>query len=189
MENKITFIVPTVCRPTLDQAIKSIHQQSDNDWYTLVVCDGIDPLKISNHQRLDDDRISLWKAPRTASASRTRQFGVEKAKTEWVGFLDDDDILNPEYVSHWKMEKNDVDVIIFKMTNYGNNIPSGKFIEHGNVGISFCLRKEILDTIEIPEPPSEDYVLLKRLEVAGARIHYSDYVAYHVRPWLEGIYV
>lgn len=160
MTEKITIVIPTLCRSTLDQSLKSIHNQTSNAWNVIVVTDGIDPMNVPNPKMFDDDRIKIVRAPETHSPFLTRKYGVALSENDWVGFLDDDDILNPEFVSEWSYLKDGYDGISFRKSSYDDNR-----------AINLCANKNYLD---------ED------LNFSGT-IYVSDYVAYQINALSDGI--
>lgn len=137
---------------------------------------------LGNFDIVEDARIDYFKGQHFGNQSLNRHQIINRATTEWIGFLDDDDILYPEYVDIFYRLQNQYDIIIFKMNNYGNIIPSRNEIKHGDVGISFAAKKCLFDEVQFPDPPSEDYNWLALNLHRGTSIGYSDYIGYHVRP-------
>ena len=113
----ITFIIPTVGRPTLKKAVESIENQTNDNWKAIVVFDGIEPtISISN------PKISVIKTEKAGvgqnGAGNVRNYGMKFVDSEWIGFLDDDDTIAPDYVETFNNELTSfpfVDVIIFRM--------------------------------------------------------------------------
>lgn len=181
----ITIVIPTICKTTLTRALQSLQAQTNPNWLCIVGGDGMDPVTdrpLGDFDLVIDERIQYFKGHHYRNQSLNRHQIIDRATTEWVGFLDDDDILMPEYIEHFYQMKNDVDIIIFKMNNYGNIIPSSNEIVHGSVGISFAAKKYLFDQIKFPEPPSEDYNWLALNVHNGTNIGYSEYIGYTVRP-------
>jgi glycosyltransferase involved in cell wall biosynthesis len=177
----IGLIVPTISKTTLPGAIQSLYNQSNPDWKVIVCGDS----HIPDYQFLDD-RVKIVGIQRKAEAGLVRNYGAHLLDTEWVGFLDDDDELYPEYVQTFYDNQKDTDVLIYKMINYGSIIPDQPIIRHGLVGISFALKREIfLDHPFDGQGAGEDYRLLYTLEKLGYKIKFLDYVGYHVRKYLE----
>jgi len=52
--SKITFIIPTIGRPSLKETIDSILSQTCQEWYVVIVFDGIEP-----NFAIHDDRIQI----------------------------------------------------------------------------------------------------------------------------------
>ena len=55
MDNQITFIIPSVNRPTLERSINSLVSQTNPNWECIVVYDGVDGISFN------DDRIKTIK--------------------------------------------------------------------------------------------------------------------------------
>ena len=122
---KITFIIPTIGRDTLPDAIDCLLNQTCLEWKAIIIFDGIEPTI-----RISDDRITILQCEKRHdrthfhSAGYVRNYGIQFATTEWVAFLDDDDGIKPTYVETFLKEVTDYDndVIIFRMvrTDYAN---------------------------------------------------------------------
>jgi len=91
----VSIIVPSHNRPDmLAKAIESATSQSFTDIEVIVVDDG-------SHVPIDyqgkDARVSVHRHARARGASAARNTGLSLAKGLYAAFLDDDDILDPEY--------------------------------------------------------------------------------------------
>jgi glycosyltransferase involved in cell wall biosynthesis len=115
---KVTFIIPTVGRYTLHNAIECLLNQTCSEWKAIVIFDGMPP-----NICISDDRITILQCEKRHdrthynSAGYVRNYGIQFATTEWVAFLDDDDGIKPTYVETFLKEisKYDNEVIIFRM--------------------------------------------------------------------------
>lgn len=93
----ISCIIPTFNRANvLEEAIRSIINQTYTNWELLIVNDGSsDNTKdIINDFMAMDERIRYLENP-SKGGNSARNFGILNAKNEWVTFLDDDDISLP----------------------------------------------------------------------------------------------
>jgi len=153
-----------------------------------VVFDGISPTI-----GIPDARISFMEISKKGNACFVRNEGIKVATTEWIGFVDDDDVLTPDYVECFNREKHDVDVIIFRMKNTDGTIipvPGDTDFKFGEVGISFCYkrnlainRKLLFENIKGYIPGvGEDWGLLDRLRNNRYKIRISENITYLVRP-------
>jgi glycosyltransferase involved in cell wall biosynthesis len=115
-EADITFIIPSKGRSTLMRTFSSLQNQTRNGWVAIVVFDGIisDSLYLNKTTGLPvfmnmippeillDGRFCFQHLPASGRlsncAAEIRNFGMEFVKTEWIGFVDDDDTLRPEYI-------------------------------------------------------------------------------------------
>ena len=85
---RVSFIVPTIGRPTLARSLRSIRwQMQDGD--EVVVCGPADLpiLRWCRHMRMDN-------VPRCYGGPE-RRLGIENATGDYLAFLDDDDIFLP----------------------------------------------------------------------------------------------
>jgi len=184
----ITFIIPTIGKPTLKKAINSIEKQTSDNWKAIVIFDGIEPtITISN------PKISVMKIEKAGvgqnGAANVRNYGMKFVDTEWIGFLDDDDTIAPDYVETFNKELSSypfVDVIIFRMHRSDFEPVVLPEIETDNfypnhVGISFAFKKKFFDVGNIMSPSSaEDFAYLSLLRDKNYIIMISPYIKYFV---------
>ena len=183
----ITFIIPSIGRPTLSRTLESIKQNTDADWNAIVMFDGVEPTLESDDPRIHIMRME--KIGKSNHAGLVRNQAIQFANTEWIGFVDDDDIITPTYIAHLKMHlsEGEKDVVIFRMQFFNNAIlpPPGKTdFELCQVGISFCVKKDCFtkDNIWFEPHVYEDFNLLNQLRTQGKSIIISPFVNYVVRP-------
>jgi glycosyltransferase involved in cell wall biosynthesis len=184
----ITFIIPTIGKPGLQKAIESIEKQTSDNWKAIVVFDGIEPtISISN------PKITVMKIEKAGvgnnGAANVRNYGMKHVDSEWIGFLDDDDTIAPDYVETFNNELVTypfVDVIIFRMHRPDIEpivLPELKtenfYVNY--VGISFAFKKQIFDTGIIMSPsPIEDFEYLSTLRDKNYCMMISPYIKYFV---------
>ena len=187
-DGNITLIIPTIGRDTLSGTLESLIAQTNPDWKAIVVFDGISPTISA-----PDPRIHLMEIPKKGNAGFVRNEGIKVATTEWIGFVDDDDTLTPDYVECFKHEKRRADVIIFRMKKPDGTIfplPNDTDFKFMEVGISFCYkrtlainRKLFFKNVEGLIPGiCEDWGLLDRLRNTLVNIYLSQNITYLVRP-------
>ena len=88
-----SVIIPTHNRPEfLPKAVKSVLTQKFQDFEIIVVNDAssVDYSKAEEFLK-EDERIRYYKVE-YKNRSKTRNLGIDKAKGDWICFLDDDDI-------------------------------------------------------------------------------------------------
>ena len=184
---KLTFIIPSIGRPSLINSLESIINQTVCDWCAIVMFDGIEPtLAMPNEQRIKFMQCEK-KGIGKNNAGNVRNEVIQHVKTEWIAFLDDDDYLSPRYVETFLNEINnylDMDLLIFRM--YNNNtrklLPEldRTNLEIGKVGISFIVKTCIFDKIIFKPSNIEDYTFLETVLNNGFIIYLSQYVRYFV---------
>jgi glycosyltransferase involved in cell wall biosynthesis len=182
----ITFIIPTIGRSTLINSINSLKNQTIKDWYAIIIFDGI-----SCNIDIDDNRIKVLECDKKGvninSAGEVRNYGMSFVETKWIAFLDDDDIIETDYIETFYNEMNlynDLDIIIFRMNDNGRIIPKLKTDNFYlcDVGISFILKKEIYDEgCKFTPDGAEDFLYLDKIRKLGKRMMISPYVKYYVR--------
>lgn len=152
-----TFIIPTIGRDTLARAIDSCQ---DN------------PVLIGHDAQRRGEAI-------------IRNELIQQANTEWVSFLDDDDTVTEDYMDRLReeIEKNpDADVIHFREYFLrGQLLPNWPKVEWGNVGICFSVKKSVAQDYPFEQQKHEDFHFLKKLDDAGKKIVFSQYITYRAR--------
>jgi glycosyltransferase involved in cell wall biosynthesis len=184
----ITFVIPSIGRKSLKRTINSLKNINNKNWNAIIVFDGIEP-----NIYIEDiyNRIKVIKSDKKLgegnnSAGNVRNIAFEHVNTKWVGFVDDDDTLNPTYIDDFldHLETNpNLDVIIFRMIyKDGKILPpidENEFFIH-KVGISFCMKT--LDANKYKFIPSqvEDFNLLDKLRNDKKNIIISKHINYNV---------
>lgn len=93
---KVSIIIPSHNRPDmLLRAIESALVQSSSDLEVIVVDDG-STVPVAYHGA--DPRVRVQRQEVAQGASAARNTGVSLAEGDYIAFLDDDDLLLPEYV-------------------------------------------------------------------------------------------
>ena len=181
----ITFVIPSLNRPTLKRTIQSLLNQTNPNWKAIVVYDGIDG------EVFDDDRIQTFKieklgsfSPHHGMAGLVRNYGLEKCDTEWIGFLDDDDTIDSNYVNTLQKKYNEYDFVVWKMLEpNGMIIPrlSNSNLEFGNVGISFCFKNKFKNLRFKTNRDGEDFDFLMELKKQSNKFIITSEVMYYVK--------
>jgi|688.fasta_scaffold20642_2 glycosyltransferase involved in cell wall biosynthesis len=167
-KNKITFIIPSLNRNSLTKSIQSLIDQTNPNWECIIIYDGVDGITF------DDDRIKTIKIKKTGTigpvhgqSGLVRNEGIKKVNTEWIGFLDDDDTLHPDYVNTLYENYSNYDFVIWRMIlNDGRVIPghNNNNIIFGDVGISFCYKNKFNDLLFNTNRDGEDFDFLIKLK-------------------------
>ena len=184
----ITFIIPSLGRPSLKRTLDSLIAQTSPKWKAIVVFDGIGP-----NINSPDPRIQIMTTSKKGHAGFVRNEGIKVATTEWIGFVDDDDVLTPEYVETFLKEKEHYEAIIFRMKATDGRIlpvPGDTDFKLLEVGISFCMKRTLAlnrkmifrNKPRIAWGLCEDWTLLEDIRANGFRIKMSEAVTYICRP-------
>jgi hypothetical protein len=171
--NVITFVIPSLNRPTLTRTIHSLLAQRDPHWQCIIVYDGCEGRQFAD-KRIQTVFLSKQQGKMKigddgkehGQAGRVRNVGLKLCRTPWIGFVDDDDTLDENYVHHLFSRYAPIyDVVVWRMTHSDGNVlpPAGEQrLELGSVGISFCFRN-IYDLYFANNAWCEDYNFLKKL--------------------------
>ncbi len=180
----VTFIIPTLGRPTLKIAVESIINQPDWNWSAIVVWDGISPNYDSGNERV----INLV-VPKKGHAGLVRNEAFPYVETDWIAFLDDDDWIANTYMQTLKSYTNkdpNLDVIVFTYKDITNNNiqppPHSIEIKECNVGISFAIRTSFVKNHNLKFTPFsvEDFRFLDDARRNGAKILITNNIQYYV---------
>lgn len=97
MNDQVTLVVPTYNRAhLLHDAIQSTLQQTHPNWEMIIIDDGsTDDTEATVRKYLENDpRIKYFKNP-GKGVSAARNHGIQMAQSQYIAFLDDDDISLP----------------------------------------------------------------------------------------------
>ena len=99
----ISIIMPAYnCERYIEEAIRSVKEQSYTNWELLVINDGSTDTTedVVRALALEDGRIKLIENPANMGVAKTRNRGFELSQGQYVALLDGDDVWLPE-----KLEK------------------------------------------------------------------------------------
>lgn len=136
MSPSISIIIPTYNRADLiSETLDSLLAQKYQNWECIIVDDGsTDNSAVVIQQYLNlDSRFLYFARPsyRRKGASPCRNFGLEKAKGDFIIFLDSDDLLDEQCLANriaFALLNQEQDFWIFKMSAFENNRENIKFV-------------------------------------------------------------
>ena len=99
----VTIIMPAYnCERFLRDAVESVKEQTYTDWKLLIIDDCSKDRTKALAEKLanSDDRIIVLHNKENSGVSKTRNRGIQESESEWIAFLDSDDMWEPE-----KLEK------------------------------------------------------------------------------------
>jgi glycosyltransferase involved in cell wall biosynthesis len=185
MEEKITFIIPSLNRPTLDRTIDSVLNQTNTNWKCIIIYDGVDG------KDFEDERIKTIKIDKIGAFSAhhgksglVRNVGIEGCKTEWIGFLDDDDTIHQEYVDTLYKKYSEYDFVVWRMKDENGFVLPELFrnnLVFGRVGISFCYKNKFENLLFDNNRDGEDFDFLMKLQSLSDNWTITPEVYYKVR--------
>jgi glycosyltransferase involved in cell wall biosynthesis len=92
----VSVILPTYDRlPMLQEAVRSVIDQTFRDWELIIVDDGSTDSSLTWLETLAEPRIRLIRHEHTGLISFLRNLGVSHARGDWIAFLDSDDRWKP----------------------------------------------------------------------------------------------
>ena len=90
--SKFSIIIPSFNRiKLLERAINSLIKQTHGNWEALIIDNHS---KISPKKMIDkyqDKRLSLYRIKNRGVIAKSRNYGIKKAKGDFIAFLDSDD--------------------------------------------------------------------------------------------------
>ena len=116
--------------PYLASALDAVLAQTCPDWELIVVDDASSDGSedIAREYTLRDGRIQLLELGENRGSSAARNAGLEMARGTYVGFLDSDDIFDPDMLERVResLERDPADIVLFGLVEeyYG---PDGEF--------------------------------------------------------------
>ncbi len=185
MNSSITFIIPSLNRPSLKETISSLINQTNPNWECIVIYDGVDG------ESFNDERIKTIKIDKIGcfgayhgKSGLVRNAGIETCKTEWIGFLDDDDTIHPDYVKKLFEEYYNYDFVVWRM-KYQNGLifpePHRTDLVFARVGISFCYKNKFDNLLFDNNSDGEDFDFLSKLKKLTNNWVITPEVYYNVR--------
>jgi glycosyltransferase involved in cell wall biosynthesis len=181
----ITFIIPTIGRPSLEKSINSLIKQTNPNWECIIIFDDVDLISF------DDERIKCLKIKKSGQTGKShnmgglvRNEGIKICDTKWIGFLDDDDTLHPQYVQKLYENYQTYDLVIWKMKfNNGKIVPKSttiKDLRRANVGISFCYQNKF-DNLLFNNSEIEDFEFIQKIKNMTKNIVITPEIYYNVK--------
>ena len=188
----ITFILPSIGRPSLIYPIQSLLKQSDNTWKCIIVLDGCKlPDNCVNIIENNIDKFIILPIEKRGAGTNNGAGYVRNAAsniidTEWVAFIDDDDTISPEYVKNANSiikENRTIDCILFRaIVPQGVVVPDPKSldIQQGRTFISYCCKTSVFKEIQFKQGKDEQYEFISSIKNRGYKILLSKYIMYGI---------
>lgn len=111
MEKLVSIIIPSYNREkTIKRAVDSLLQQSYKNIEIIVVDDCSKDNTEDVVKSIEDGRVSYYKLEKNSGACFARNYGIEKAKGEYIAFQDSDDL--------WEKDKLKRQIEILEQENF-----------------------------------------------------------------------
>jgi len=92
----VSVVIPTRNRWSfLSRTLASALAQEDVTLEVIVIDDGSDDQTPDRLGAVDDARLRVFRHERSLGVARARNTGIERARSAWIAFLDDDDTWSP----------------------------------------------------------------------------------------------
>ena len=186
--------------PWLEEAIASVLSQAYEKWELILIDDGstnADLIEFLATVSARDSRLIVTKAPKRGGISAASNCGLELATGDWIGFLDHDDVLEPDALYQhikWLQDHRDADLLYSdedKLTEEGLDSPIFKpdwspdfFLSCNYICHFTLLRRSLLAEIggfRSEFDGAQDYDLFFRVIERTPRVHHIPRVLYHWR--------
>jgi GT2 family glycosyltransferase len=198
----ISIITPVFNTPIawIEGCVESVLNQVYEKWELILIDDDSDNpelLKLLPELAARDKRIVLTKSEKRGGISAASNRGLEVAAGEWIGFLDHDDLLEPDALFQhvkWLQDHRDADLIYSdedKLTEDGLDSPIFKpnwspdyFLSCNYICHFTIVRAEVLGQVggfRSEFDGAQDYDLFLRIIEKTTRIDHIPRVLYHWR--------
>ena len=100
VEDKILFIMPSINRDSIIRAVDSVRSQTDDRWHLCIIYDAVENPIVEEDEQITcinlDERLGVG----FNGAGNVRNVAIDKFGKDykWIGFIDDDDELDKDYV-------------------------------------------------------------------------------------------
>ena len=147
---KISIIIPVYnANKYVGKCIDSILNQTFKDFELLLIDAGStdNSLEICNNYKEKDDRIKVFHKENGGQGS-ARNYGIKKAKGEYVAFVDNDDTIHPQMYEllYNAAYNNNADIVYCNFINiYNNKYPEIKYYNYPKVNISEKTKDDIFN--------------------------------------------
>jgi len=198
----ISIITPVFNTPVLwlTECVESVLAQTYEGWELILIDDDStapETLRLLPELAARDSRITLTKVEKRAGISAASNQGIALAQGDWIGFLDHDDLLEPDALFqnvNWLQNHRDADLIYSdedKLTELGLDAPifkpdwSPDFFLSCNYLCHFTIiRRAMLQQVgrlHSEFDGAQDYDLFLRVSELTKRIDHIPRVLYHWR--------
>jgi glycosyltransferase involved in cell wall biosynthesis len=126
----------------IENTIKSVLKQSFSDFELILVNDGSTDESVAKIENFSDNRITYY-TKENGGASSARNFGLEKAKANYITFLDADDYWYPDFLQ--EMASSIEEFPHHKIFSAAIEVESDKVVFPSRYSIKKSSEREIVD--------------------------------------------
>lgn len=197
MSNLVSIIIPVFNREkVLQETLDSVLNQTHQNWECIIIDDGSidDTISIIENNSKKDPRFSLYlrnKTTKPKGVSSCRNIGIEKAKGNFVIFLDSDDLLHKDCLKsrlNFVSKTTKSDVYVFQMQEFDSKGLKKKCnyypddITNQKEYLKMILRHQIPFSVTCPFWRKEAILLLNGFDENLNRLEDPDF---HCRAFLK----
>jgi len=191
----ITIAVCTYLRPSLFETLKSFEQLNGINTYSVTVMvidnDALDILKapIENFAQNYSFPLVYVHAPEK-NISIARNAALENTSTQWLLFIDDDELAEASWLENIMSVRETADVVIGQCKAvYGQNLPGwlkrcdfhsnrlkgpseNAYTSNALINMNFVKKHSFRFRLELGKTGGEDTVFFRQVSEVGGKIHY-----------------
>ena len=140
MPTRISIIMANWnCQAFLDAAIRSVQQQTVEDWELVIADDGSsdDSVAVATRFAEEDSRIRVLEPVRGGSPASARNRALESATGDWLAIMDSDDTIRPDRFERLLelADQQRADIVADNLRFFGDPETEGQFLLDGYRGI------------------------------------------------------
>ena len=94
----ISVVIPSFNSAFITEAVDSVLAQTFEDLEVIIVDCSTDAATIGALERLNQPRVKIYRRSERHLPGSNRNFGIERASSEFIICLDDDDIIEPTFL-------------------------------------------------------------------------------------------
>ena len=181
----ISIIIPVYNgEKTIQETLQSVFQQTFKEFEIIIIDDGSQDKTLEILNSIRDPRLKIYSYQNSGQAT-ARNRGIERAKGQYIAFLDADDLWTPDKLERQlkTLQNSPHAAVVYSWTDYIDE--SGKFVQPGRHisvegdvyaellttnfvenGSNILVQKQALTEVggfEASLPPAEDWDLWLRL--------------------------
>ena len=121
----VSVVIPTYNRAHLiEESIKSVLDQTFDDWELIIVDDGSDDNTEQVVQRIKNPKIHYYKLAHCGLLGKVRNYGIKIARGNYIAFLDSDDLWRKDKLALQLdfFDKYDIHFTLSNVSHFGESV-------------------------------------------------------------------
>ena len=191
MEPVVSIVTPAYnASSTIEETFSSIKKQTYTNWEWIIVddCSTDDTLKLIKEFQKEDSRVIVVESERNGGAAVARNLAIDKARGQYIAFLDADDMWHPtklekqlEFMidNNYAISSTDYDLLLNGVLSSAYAIKKDVFnfkdmLKANNVGCSTVIYdSKMLGKVHMPldAPKREDHAAWLDITKSGINIY------------------